>query len=271
MDGKYLSMGEDCINLDKRIEISLGIDMCYNNVRIILKELGLYHYYNNSTYTDSTSSSSSSSSTSSYTSSTSSVSVTDEIIKHARFNHKLTGNDKLKPKHCITVHDPATGRTLILQLFNCTDRTMWAKGLCHLKNLNQKSRNFRYTVVAYLISKYASTLNAHTTSNISTSKGIKGGVVKGFNVLKMGLNVGGSNKSKSSNQHSHHSNANTACYLDPLKVLWDALGSGRSNGLDRKYPKKFQKLYKRRQRRLKYHQTNYEKFGENDLITIQIK
>ena len=62
MDGKYLSMGEDCINLDKRLEISLGVDMCYNNVRVILKQLGLYNYYTNSTFSSDISSSSSSSS-----------------------------------------------------------------------------------------------------------------------------------------------------------------------------------------------------------------
>ena len=163
MDGKYLSMGEDCINLDKRLEISLGVDMCYNNVRIILKQLGLYNYYTNSTFSSDQDSSSHSGSghinninnnnNNNHSQNSSSVSydspVTDEIIKNARFNHRLNGNNiKLKPKHCITIHDPATARTLILQLSNCSDRTMWAKGLCHLKHLNQKARNFRWTVVA---------------------------------------------------------------------------------------------------------------------------
>merc|ERR1719464_702154 len=72
MDGKYLSFGADGINLDKRLEISLGVDLCYNNVRIILKQLGLYDYYTHSTYD---SSSSSSTGTSSYHSSSSSAST----------------------------------------------------------------------------------------------------------------------------------------------------------------------------------------------------
>merc|ERR1712228_1120753 len=124
MDGKYLSFGADGINLDKRLEISLGIDLCYNNVRIILKQMGLYDYYTHTAY-DSTSCSStstaSSSAASTYHSSSSSAStIADDIISNARFAHKITGNDKLKTKHCITIHDPATMRTLILQLNNCS-------------------------------------------------------------------------------------------------------------------------------------------------------
>ena len=147
MDGKYLSFGADGINLDKRLEISLGVDLCYNNVRIILKQMGLYDYYTHSTY-DSTSCSSTSSNSTYHSSSSSASTIADDIISNARFAHKITGNDRLKTKHCITIHDPATMRTLILQLSNCSDRTMWAKGLCHLKHLNQKARNFRWTVVA---------------------------------------------------------------------------------------------------------------------------
>merc|ERR1712087_811329 len=127
---------------------------------------------------------------------------------------KITGNDRLKTKHCITIHDPATMRTLILQLNNCSDRTMWAKGLCHLKHLNQKARNFRWTVVAYLISKYASTLNAHSRSNLSHSKGLKG-VGKGLSALRMGLNLKGSKGSKGGSKArargGHANPMNTPC------------------------------------------------------------
>eukprot|EP01083_Nonionella_stella_P064396 167763_1 len=238
MDGKYLSMGEDCINLDKRLEISLGVDMCYNNVRIILKQLGLYNYYTNSTY-DSTS---------------------DEIIKNARFNHKISGNDKLKPKHCITIHNPATSRTLILQLPNCSDRTMWAKGLCHLKHLNHKARNFRWTVVAYLISKYASTLNAHSQNNLNNVKGLKG-VSKGLSALKMGLTS--SSKPKPQRQSNPMS---TPCYFEPFVQLIKVIGAQNNNGLQPKYPRRYNEMYKRRQHRLKHNKSNYEQFGENDLM-----
>merc|ERR1719464_878201 len=103
MDGKYLSFGADGINLDKRLEILLGVDLCYANVRIILKQMGLYDYYTNSTYDSS--STSSGTGTSSYHSSSSSAStITDDIISNARFAHKLMGNDRLKTKHCLTIH-----------------------------------------------------------------------------------------------------------------------------------------------------------------------
>jgi len=275
MDGKYLSMGEDCINLDKRLEIALGIDMCYNNVRVILKQLGLYNYYTNSTFSspsDSGSSSSFNHYNNNHSSSASSI-PTDEYIKNARFNHRLNGNNiKLKPKHCITIHDPATARTLILQLSNCSDRTMWAKGLCHLKHLNQKSRNFRWTVVAYLISKYANTLNAHSQNNLNhNNKGLKG-VQKGLNALKMGLTGGGSSKYKSSTNYNNHNNnrsssnpMNTPCYFEPFVQLIKVIGS-QSNGIQHKYPPRYKEMYKRRQNRLKNNQSNYEKFGENELM-----
>jgi len=282
MDGKYLSMGEDCINLDKRLEISLGVDMCYNNVRVILKQLGLYNYYTNSTFSSDSGSSSFNNNHNSRhnhnhhdndSSSTSSTIPTDEYIKNARFNHRLNGNNvKLKPKHCITIHDPATARTLILQLTNCSDRTMWAKGLCHLKHLNQKARNFRWTVVAYLISKYANTLNAHSQNNLNhKSNGLKG-VTKGLNALKMGLTGGSSSKYKSSSSSSNNTNhrstnpMNTPCYFEPFVQLIKVIGSQTNGGLQHKYPPRYKEMYKRRQNRLKNNKSNYEQFGENELM-----
>jgi len=276
MDGKYLSMGEDCINLDKRLEISLGVDMCYNNVRIILKQLGLYNYYTNSTFSSPSDSGSSSLSRHHHnhrnnddSSSTSSSIPTDEYIKNARFNHRLNGNNvKLKPKHCITIHDPATSRTLILQLSNCSDRTMWAKGLCHLKHLNQKSRNFRWTVVAYLISKYANTLNAHSQNNLNHSnKGLKG-VQKGLNALKMGLTGGNSSKYNNNNNNNRSTSnpMNTPCYFEPFVQLIKVIGSQTNGGLQHKYPPRYKEMYKRRQNRLKNNKSNYEQFGENELM-----
>eukprot|EP01083_Nonionella_stella_P266223 900874_1 len=252
VDGKYLSMGEDCINLDRRLEISLGIDMCYSNIHIILKQLGLYNYYTHSY--NNIYDSSSATTPSSYDShhGRDHNMITDEIIKNARFNHKISGNDKLKPKHCITIHDPATSRTLILQLSNCSDKNMWAKGLCHLKHLNQKARNFRWTVVAYLISKYASTLNAHSTNNLNNVKGLKG-VTKGLNALKMGL-TGNKNKShaKHSHSHSHKPNPMSApCYVQPFVSLINIIGTQNNNGLHQKYPKRYNEMYKRRQNRIK--------------------
>lgn len=154
MDGRYLSMGEDCIHLDKNLEVSLGLDMCYKNVCVMLKQLGLYHYYTQSalsTYDLSTSGSSSSSTSSAYSTASSSSTITEDILRNGRLHHNFSGSGKLKPKHCITIHDPNTQRTLVLELPNCRDRTMWAKGLCGLKHLNDKARNFRWTVVACLV------------------------------------------------------------------------------------------------------------------------
>merc|ERR1712130_1065534 len=216
--------------------------------------MGKHSYY------DSTSSSSHSMSSSYHTSSSSSAStIADDIISNARFSHKITGNDKLKPKHCITIHDPATMRTLILQLNNCSDRTMWAKGLCHLKHLNQKARNFRWTVVAYLISKYASTLNAHSQSNLNNVKGLKG-VSKGLNALKMGLTASKPKVQKQSHPMS------TPCYFEPFVQLIKVIGAQNNNGLHPKYPRRYNEMYKRRQHRLKHNKSNYEQFGENDLL-----
>jgi len=227
--------------------------------------MGLYNLYtsNNTkhSYYDSTSSSSHSMSSSYHTSNSSSSStITDEILKNARFNHKISGNDKLKPKHCITIHDPATSRTLILQLSNCSDRTMWAKGLCHLKHLNQKARNFRWTVVAYLISKYASTLNAHSQSNLNNVKGLKG-VTKGLNALKMGLT--GNSKAKI---QKNSNPMNTPCYFEPFVQLIKVIGAQNNNGLHPKYPRRYNAMYKRRQNRIKHNKSNYGIFGENDLL-----
>jgi len=263
MDGKYLSMGEDCMHLDKRLEVSLGLDMCYKNVCVMLKQLGLYHYYTQSalsTYDLSTSGSSSSSTSSSYhTSGSSSSSITEDILRNGRSLHHNFSGGKLKPKHCITIHDPDTQRTLILELPNCRDRTMWAKGLCGLKHLNQKARNFRWTVVAYLISKYASTLNAHSRQNLNNSKGLKG-VSKGLNALKMGLSSKKAPKPKPMNP------MNTPCYFEPFVQLIKVIGAQGNNGLNPKYPRRFHEMNRRREQRLRNHKSNYSQFGENDLM-----
>mmetsp|Transcript_47330 Transcript_47330/g.75855 ORF Transcript_47330/g.75855 Transcript_47330/m.75855 type:complete len:411 (+) Transcript_47330:67-1299(+) len=261
MDGKYLSMGEDCINLDKRLEVSLGIDVCYYNVRLILRQMGIYHQYTSSLMS-STYDSTTSNSGSPYSSGSSST-IHDDLISKARFNHKFGSGDKLKAKHCITIHDPATNRTLILQLNNCSDRTMWAKGLCHLKHLNPKARNFRWTVVAYLISKYASTLNAHSQHNLNhNAKGLKG-VTKGLNALKMGLSAASKSKPK---PIAAHNPMNTPCYFEPFVALIRVIGQQNANGLHSKYPPRYKEMYKRRQNRLRQHRSNYENFGENDLV-----
>jgi len=281
MDGRYLSMGEDVLSLDKRLEISLGVDVCYVNVRAMLRQLGVYDYYTHvhggaEESTSSGSSTSSGTSHSPYSTSNSSVSITDEIIRNARFNAKLGmgklglgGAEKLKAKHCLTIHDPATARTLIFELANCSDRTMWAKGLCHLKHLNQRARNFRWTVVAYLISKYASTLNAHSQSNLSHSKGLKG-VGKGLSALRMGLNLKGSKGSKggSKARRGGHANPmNTPCYFEPFAQLIRVIGAQGNNGLNPRYPRRFHEMNRRREHRLANMKSNHQRqFGENDLL-----
>jgi len=271
MDGRYLSMGEDVLSLEKRLEISLGVDVCYVNVRAMLRQMGVYDYYTQCADESTSSSSGASSSSASASSSSASVSITDEILRNARFNAKLGmgklgmgGGDKLKAKHCITIHDPATARTLILELSNCTDRTMWAKGLCHLKHLNQRARNFRWTVVAYLISKYASTLNAHSRSNLSHAKGLKG-VGKGLSALRMGLNLKGSSKGRA--KAKAQSNAmNTPCYFEPFAQLIRVIGAQGNHGLHPKYPRRFHEMNKRREHRLANMKSNNAQFGENDLL-----
>jgi len=256
-------MGEDCIHLDKNLEVSLGLDMCYKNVCVMLKQLGLYHYYTQSalsTYDLSTSGSSSSSTSSAYSTASSSSTITEDILRNGRLHHNFSGSGKLKPKHCITIHDPNTQRTLVLELPNCRDRTMWAKGLCGLKHLNDKARNFRWTVVAYLISKYASTLNAHSRQNLNSNKGLKG-MSKGLSALKNGL------KSSSKMSRPRPANPmNTPCYFEPFAQLIKVIGAQGGNGLNPRYPRRFHEMNRRREQRLRNHKSNYSQFGENDLM-----
>ena len=139
------------------------------------------------------------------------------------------------------------------------------KRSCHLKHLNQKARNFRWTVVAYLISKYANTLNAHSQNNLNhNNNGLKG-VTKGFSALKMGF--GGGSSSLKSKQFNYNSNPiNTPCYFEPFVQLIRFVGSQNGNGLQHKYPPRYKEMYKRRQNRLRHNQSNYEQFGENELM-----
>jgi len=266
MDGKYLSMGSDCIALDRRLEVSLGLDMCYKDVCAVLKQLGLYRYYTQCAAHDlsppSAPSTGSSSISSAYHSSSTATtaSSSEDIVRTGRLRHGLSASGRLKPKHCLTIHDPDTRRTLILQLPNCRDRTMWAKGLCGLKHLTQKARNFRWTVVAYLISKYASTLNAHSQQNLSHPKGLKG-VSKGLNALRMGLkSAKGSRPKMASNP------MNTPCYFEPFAQLIKVIGAQGHHGLNPKYPRRFHEMNRRREQRLRNHKSNYSQFGENDLM-----
>eukprot|EP00485_Elphidium_margaritaceum_P004081 CAMPEP_0202689248 /NCGR_PEP_ID=MMETSP1385-20130828/4555_1 /ASSEMBLY_ACC=CAM_ASM_000861 /TAXON_ID=933848 /ORGANISM="Elphidium margaritaceum" /LENGTH=430 /DNA_ID=CAMNT_0049344355 /DNA_START=75 /DNA_END=1367 /DNA_ORIENTATION=+ len=283
MDGKHLSMGEDGVNLDKRLEISLGVDICYSNVRLMLKQLGLYQYFTSLLGTHESGSGGGDAGAGVVDSSRhtfpdqhphqqqqappqpySASTIHDDLISKARFNahlHLGSHKDRLNPKHCITIHDPSTSRTLILQLSNCSDRTMWAKGLCHLKHLNPKARNFRWSVVAYLIGKYASTLNAHSKNNLNHSKGLKS-VGKGLSsALKMSLTA--ANKTKPAKPANHHP-LNTPCYFEPFAALIRHIGHQNGNGLHPRYPQRYKEMFKRRQNRLRNEESN-DKFGENEL------
>lgn len=59
---------------------------------------------------------------------------------------------------------------------------------------------------------------------------------------------------------------NTPCYFEPFVQLIKHIGQQGQGGLQPKYPPRYKEMYKRRQHRLKYNQSNYEQFGENDLM-----
>ena len=59
---------------------------------------------------------------------------------------------------------------------------------------------------------------------------------------------------------------NTQCYFEPFVQLIKVIGAQNNNGLHPKYPRRYNAMYKRRQHRLKHNKSNYEQFGENDLM-----
>lgn len=85
------------------------------------------------------------------------------------------------------------------------------------------------------MAKYASTLLAHTKVNVNK---------KGKKIQTGSYGV--------------------PCYFEPFRQLFNALNMKECDMNDRRYPKKYQRMFSRRQRRVKY--TDGERFGENDIV-----
>lgn len=153
MDGKYLMIGSEMIQMDKNLEISLGIDICYADVKYIMNVLGIkcqrkpsktkkygdLHVNYSTKHTNTTGSSSDDH-----------YIITKNHYKYGGKSYEIKSR-LIRSKHCITIHEPYKRQTIIIQLCNVYDRRMWAQGLCYLKNLTPRARNFRWTVVACFV------------------------------------------------------------------------------------------------------------------------
>eukprot|EP00483_Globobulimina_turgida_P003278 UN03283 len=81
----------------------------------------------------------------------------------------------------------------------------------------------------------------------------------------MGLTGGGSSSRAKTKQFSQNP-MSIPCYAQPFAAIAHLIGQQHNNGLHPKYPRRYNEMYKRRQNRIKHNKSNYEQFGENDLM-----
>merc|ERR1711991_185901 len=72
-----------------------------------------------------------------------------QCIKNIKNTNSFLKDNPIKNSHCFTLR--SKNQTFILETTTVFYRQMWTKGLCHLIQMTKKQKEFRYSIVKYVM------------------------------------------------------------------------------------------------------------------------